>query len=182
MTRSGRRRRALADGLAERAAAAASSSRTAAVGGMFGFFFHPGPVAQLRGRQEVERDALPPLLRRDARARRLPGTLGVRGGLRLPRARPARARRDAAGGRGCVRGGRASIERAGPPGYRRAPLGPGGGAERESTNRARKVRAGSAATAPRPIRRRSKRSSRFRSPAGSATGRTRASEPSRPCY
>jgi glutamate-1-semialdehyde 2,1-aminomutase len=37
--------RALADGLAERASAAGVELTTAAVGGMFGFFFHPGPVA-----------------------------------------------------------------------------------------------------------------------------------------
>ncbi len=36
--------RALADGLAERAAATGVELTTAAVGGMFGFFFHPGPV------------------------------------------------------------------------------------------------------------------------------------------
>ncbi len=41
----GRKTRALADGLAERAAAASVELTTAAVGGMFGFFFHPGPVA-----------------------------------------------------------------------------------------------------------------------------------------
>jgi glutamate-1-semialdehyde 2,1-aminomutase len=39
--------RALADGLAERASAAGVELTTAAVGGMFGFFFHPGPVANL---------------------------------------------------------------------------------------------------------------------------------------
>jgi glutamate-1-semialdehyde 2,1-aminomutase len=38
------RSRTLADGLAERAAAAGIELATAAVGGMFGFFFHPGPV------------------------------------------------------------------------------------------------------------------------------------------
>jgi glutamate-1-semialdehyde 2,1-aminomutase len=38
------RSRTLADGLAERAAAAGVELTTAAVGGMFGFFFHPGPV------------------------------------------------------------------------------------------------------------------------------------------
>jgi glutamate-1-semialdehyde 2,1-aminomutase len=38
------RSRTLADGLAERAAAAGIELTTAAVGGMFGFFFHPGPV------------------------------------------------------------------------------------------------------------------------------------------
>jgi glutamate-1-semialdehyde 2,1-aminomutase len=37
--------RALADGLAERASTAGVELSTAAVGGMFGFFFHPGPVA-----------------------------------------------------------------------------------------------------------------------------------------
>ena len=41
----GAKTRALADGLAERAAAAGVELTTAAVGGMFGFFFHPGPVA-----------------------------------------------------------------------------------------------------------------------------------------
>jgi glutamate-1-semialdehyde 2,1-aminomutase len=40
----GAKTRALADGLAERAAAAGVELTTAAVGGMFGFFFHPGPV------------------------------------------------------------------------------------------------------------------------------------------
>jgi glutamate-1-semialdehyde 2,1-aminomutase len=38
------RSRTLADGFAERAAAAGIELTTAAVGGMFGFFFHPGPV------------------------------------------------------------------------------------------------------------------------------------------
>src|SRR5690606_33910183 len=38
------RSRTLADGLAERAAAVGIELATAAVGGMFGFFFHPGPV------------------------------------------------------------------------------------------------------------------------------------------
>jgi glutamate-1-semialdehyde 2,1-aminomutase len=38
------RSRTLAEGLAERAAAAGIELTTAAVGGMFGFFFHPGPV------------------------------------------------------------------------------------------------------------------------------------------
>ena len=37
--------RALADGLAERARATGVALTTASVGGMFGFFFHPGPVA-----------------------------------------------------------------------------------------------------------------------------------------
>jgi glutamate-1-semialdehyde 2,1-aminomutase len=41
----GTRARTLADGLAERAQAAGVELTTAAVGGMFGFFFHPGPVA-----------------------------------------------------------------------------------------------------------------------------------------
>ena len=40
----GAKTRALADGLAARAAAAGVELTTAAVGGMFGFFFHPGPV------------------------------------------------------------------------------------------------------------------------------------------
>src|SRR5690606_31366604 len=39
------RSRTLAEGLAERAAAAGIELTTAAVGGMFGFFFHPGPVS-----------------------------------------------------------------------------------------------------------------------------------------
>jgi glutamate-1-semialdehyde 2,1-aminomutase len=38
--------RQLTEGLAERAAAAGVELTTAAVGGMFGFFFHPGPVAR----------------------------------------------------------------------------------------------------------------------------------------
>ena len=38
------RSRTLAEGLAERAAAAGVELTTAAAGGMFGFFFHPGPV------------------------------------------------------------------------------------------------------------------------------------------
>jgi glutamate-1-semialdehyde 2,1-aminomutase len=38
------RSRTLADGLAERAARAGVELATTAVGGMFGFFFHPGPV------------------------------------------------------------------------------------------------------------------------------------------
>jgi glutamate-1-semialdehyde 2,1-aminomutase len=42
----GAKTRALADGLAERASAAGVELTTAAVGGMFGFFFHPGPVAR----------------------------------------------------------------------------------------------------------------------------------------
>ena len=41
----GAKTRTLADGLAERASAAGVELSTAAVGGMFGFFFHPGPVA-----------------------------------------------------------------------------------------------------------------------------------------
>jgi glutamate-1-semialdehyde 2,1-aminomutase len=41
----GAKARTLADGLAERASAAGVELTTAAVGGMFGFFFHPGPVA-----------------------------------------------------------------------------------------------------------------------------------------
>jgi len=40
----GAKARRLADGLAERARAAGVPLTTAAVGGMFGFFFHPGPV------------------------------------------------------------------------------------------------------------------------------------------
>jgi glutamate-1-semialdehyde 2,1-aminomutase len=40
----GERSRALVDGFAERAAAHGVPLTTAAVGGMFGFFFHPGPV------------------------------------------------------------------------------------------------------------------------------------------
>jgi glutamate-1-semialdehyde 2,1-aminomutase len=40
----GAKARTLADGLAERASAAGVELTTAAVGGMFGFFFHPGPV------------------------------------------------------------------------------------------------------------------------------------------
>ncbi|MEN8159183.1 MAG: glutamate-1-semialdehyde 2,1-aminomutase [Myxococcota bacterium] len=40
----GAKARRLADGLAERATAAGVPLTTAAVGGMFGFFFHPGPV------------------------------------------------------------------------------------------------------------------------------------------
>ncbi|MEB2345265.1 MAG: glutamate-1-semialdehyde 2,1-aminomutase [Deltaproteobacteria bacterium] len=38
------RSRTLAEGLAERAAAAGVELATSAVGGLFGFFFHPGPV------------------------------------------------------------------------------------------------------------------------------------------
>ncbi len=41
----GAKARRLADGLAERAADRGVALSTAAVGGMFGFFFHPGPVA-----------------------------------------------------------------------------------------------------------------------------------------
>ena len=48
--------RSLADGLAERAGSAGVPLATAAVGGMFGFFFHPGPVASF---DDAKRSDLP---------------------------------------------------------------------------------------------------------------------------
>ncbi len=46
--------RAVAEGLAERAHAAGIPLTTAAVGGMFGFFFHPGPVASFADAQKSD--------------------------------------------------------------------------------------------------------------------------------
>jgi glutamate-1-semialdehyde 2,1-aminomutase len=46
--------RALADGLRERATAAGIALSTTAVGGMFGFFFHPGPVANFADAQKAD--------------------------------------------------------------------------------------------------------------------------------
>ena len=48
--------RLLSDGLAERAAAAGVELTSAAVGGMFGFFFHPGPV---RSFEEAKKSSAP---------------------------------------------------------------------------------------------------------------------------
>ncbi len=50
------RARELADGLAERARSAGIPLTTAAVGGMFGFFFHPGPV---RSFEDAKKSDLP---------------------------------------------------------------------------------------------------------------------------
>jgi glutamate-1-semialdehyde 2,1-aminomutase len=52
----GRTARALADGLRERARDAGIPLTTAAVGGMFGFFFHPGPVASF---EDAKKSDLP---------------------------------------------------------------------------------------------------------------------------
>jgi glutamate-1-semialdehyde 2,1-aminomutase len=46
--------RALADGLSERASDAGVPLSTAAVGGMFGFFFHPGPVTNFADAQQAD--------------------------------------------------------------------------------------------------------------------------------
>ena len=100
--------RLLTEGLAERAVAAGVELTTAAVGGMFGFFFHPGPVRSFEDAKKSHGARFRALLRRDAGARRLPGAVGLRGGLRVARARPARDPSHAAGGRGGARGRRAS--------------------------------------------------------------------------
>jgi glutamate-1-semialdehyde 2,1-aminomutase len=50
----GTRARALADGLRERATDAGVALSTTAVGGMFGFFFHPGPVANFADAQKAD--------------------------------------------------------------------------------------------------------------------------------
>ena len=46
--------RRLTQGLAERADAAGVEFTTAAVGGMFGFFFHPGPVRSFADAREAD--------------------------------------------------------------------------------------------------------------------------------
>jgi glutamate-1-semialdehyde 2,1-aminomutase len=52
----GEKARRLADGLAERAAEAGVALTTAAVGGMFGFFFHPGPVTSFEDAKKSDAD------------------------------------------------------------------------------------------------------------------------------
>jgi len=49
--------RRLAEGLAERAQAAGVPLHTAAVGGMFGFFFHPGPVDDFAAAKKADPEA-----------------------------------------------------------------------------------------------------------------------------
>jgi glutamate-1-semialdehyde 2,1-aminomutase len=53
----GERTGRLAQGLSERARAAGVPLTTAAVGGMFGFFFHPGPVDDFAAAKKADEDA-----------------------------------------------------------------------------------------------------------------------------
>ena len=88
--------RALADGLRAAAADGGVPFTASASAGMFGFFFHAGPVRDFADAQEGRRRALPHLLRGDARRGHLPGALALRGGLRLAGAPPGGRRGDAA--------------------------------------------------------------------------------------
>ena len=65
----------------------------ASLGGMFGIFFRAAAPAVLRAGDAVRPRGVQPLLPRDARARRLPRAVGVRGGLRFRGPRRGRARR-----------------------------------------------------------------------------------------
>ena len=64
------RSRRLAEGLRERGRGGRRRAHHAhAVGGLFGFFFHPGPVENFADASQADAAALPALLRRHARAR-----------------------------------------------------------------------------------------------------------------
>ena len=89
----------LAEGLRERAAAAGVELTSHAVGGIFGFFFHPGPVENFADASRADAARFRLFFAAMLDARHLPGAVAVRVRLRLARPPPARHRGDARGGR-----------------------------------------------------------------------------------
>ena len=78
-------------------------SRAQAVGGMFGLYFAADDPRFACEGDGLRHGALQPLLPRDARCRRLPRAVGVRGGLRVRRAHGRRHRADGRRGEKSVR-------------------------------------------------------------------------------
>ena len=75
------------------------SCRSRATGSMFGFFFADEPVTSWETARTADTRRVCRVPSRDARARRLPCAVAVRGRVRVDRARRRRDRRDGRGGR-----------------------------------------------------------------------------------